>query len=99
MPWASTDKSLEAAFREVPVLLRKVWGGEVTMLEVQEYPSLQSWGFFDGEEAPSAATSASKMAVDSITSAAFASRPPSTGLGRRTPASSRRSFDSDRVLG
>lgn len=33
---------------ELPEILRRVWGAEVTMAELRDWPSLQNWGFFDG---------------------------------------------------
>jgi len=45
----SIDRRILATLAELPKLLRKIWKREVKMWEVREWPSLQRWGFFDGE--------------------------------------------------
>jgi len=41
---------LRRVLQELPQLLRQIWRQELVMAEVRDWPSLQKWGFFDGEE-------------------------------------------------
>eukprot|EP00929_Paragymnodinium_shiwhaense_P015071 TRINITY_DN123080_c0_g1_i1.p1 TRINITY_DN123080_c0_g1~~TRINITY_DN123080_c0_g1_i1.p1 ORF type:complete len:592 (+),score=122.47 TRINITY_DN123080_c0_g1_i1:66-1778(+) len=48
---AAAQQRVVSALQQLPDLLRKIWAGDVLMVEVREWPALQGWKIYDAPEA------------------------------------------------